>query len=301
VLDWNQEEFECTVPVYELASLFKSPARLAATQQYLALADRGELQPVLSTPQNITPVLLLRTTDGLIGLEVQQVIEESELVIKPISDAIAPPPYLYGCSILADGRLTLVIDGAMLVQHTQKQGMRLIHESLAPSRSHPAIAATALSTEQLGLYVPDAHPSDQKQIPTPSAPTEAAAPVTTILVVDDSLTERQTLSLMLKRSGRRVIEAKDGLEALEQLRGGRSVDAILCDIEMPRMNGLEFLSAARQDLQLAKIPVLMLTSRSRDRFQTIALELGASAYLTKPYIEQEILTTLDTALGRKRS
>jgi chemotaxis protein histidine kinase CheA/ActR/RegA family two-component response regulator len=301
VLDWNQEEFECTVPVYELASLFKSPARLAATQQYLALADRGELQPVLSTPQNITPVLLLRTTDGLIGLEVQQVIEESELVIKPISDAIAPPPYLYGCSILADGRLTLVIDGAMLVQHTQKQGMRLIQESLAPARSQPAIASPALSTEQLGLYIPDAHPSDQHPIPTPPDPVETAAPIATILVVDDSLTERQTLSLMLKRHGKRVMEAKDGLEALEQLRSGRSVDAILCDIEMPRMNGLEFLSAARQDLQGANIPVLMLTSRSRDRFQTIALELGAAAYLTKPYIEQEILTTLDTALGRKRS
>ncbi|TVQ65179.1 MAG: chemotaxis protein CheA, partial [Spirulina sp. DLM2.Bin59] len=126
VLDWHQAEDEYTIPVYELGALFKSPPRLATSR--LALAGNGELQPVLTTPQNIAPVLLLRTPDGLLGLEVEQVIEEQELVIKPISDAIAPPPYLYGCSILADGRLTLVIDGAMLVQYTQRNGMRHIQE-----------------------------------------------------------------------------------------------------------------------------------------------------------------------------
>lgn len=294
VLDWHQAEDEYTIPVYELGALFKSPPRLATSR--LALAGNGELQPVLTTPQNIAPVLLLRTPDGLLGLEVEQVIEEQELVIKPISDAIAPPPYLYGCSILADGRLTLVIDGAMLVQYTQRNGMRQIQETPPPLALASTLIPPDLATETLGLYVPPSHPAD-----APISPLETlgeAPPIakTTILVIDDSLTERQTLGLILKRAGQQVIEAKDGREALEILRSGRSVDGMICDIEMPRLNGLEFLSAVRQDLQWAKIPVVMLTSRSRDKFQAIALELGAYAYLTKPYVEQEILTTLTAAL-----
>jgi len=294
VLDWHQAEDEYTIPVYELGALFKSPPRLATSR--LALAGNGELQPVLTTPQNIAPVLLLRTPDGLLGLEVEQVIEEQELVIKPISDAIAPPPYLYGCSILADGRLTLVIDGAMLVQYTQRNGMRQIQETPSPLALASTPLPPDLAAEALGLYVPPSHPADAT--PPPLDALGEAPPIakTTILVIDDSLTERQTLGLILKRAGQQVIEAKDGREALEILRSGRSVDGMICDIEMPRLNGLEFLSAVRQDLQWAKIPVVMLTSRSRDKFQAIALELGAYAYLTKPYVEQEILTTLTAAL-----
>lgn len=294
VLDWHQAEDEYTIPVYELGALFKSPPRLATSR--LGLAGNGELQPVLTTPQNIAPVLLLRTPDGLLGLEVEQVIEEQELVIKPISDAIAPPPYLYGCSILADGRLTLVIDGAMLVQYTQRNGMRQIQETPPPLALASNTFPPDLATETLGLYVPPSHPADAMPPPLDAMAESPPNTKTTILVIDDSLTERQTLGLILKRAGQQVIEAKDGREALEILRSGRSVDGMICDIEMPRLNGLEFLSAVRQDLQWAKIPVVMLTSRSRDKFQAIALELGAYAYLTKPYVEQEILTTLTAAL-----
>jgi chemotaxis family two-component system sensor histidine kinase/response regulator PixL len=89
-----------------------------------------------------------------------------------------------------------------------------------------------------------------------------------------------------------VIQAKDGQEALEQLQQGAKVDLIICDLEMPRMNGLEFIGATQQNPEFAQIPVIVLTSRTRDKYQRIAMELGASDYLTKPYLDQDLLGTI---------
>ncbi|NJL00972.1 MAG: response regulator, partial [Spirulinaceae cyanobacterium SM2_1_0] len=151
-----------------------------------------------------------------------------------------------------------------------------------------------LSTERLGLFVPE--PTRKPADPAATTPTSTAERPT-ILVVDDSLTERQTLSLILRRAGYAVRQAKDGLEAMEFLQQGQPVSAILCDIEMPRLNGLEFLSWLKQAPRFRDRPVVMLTSRRRDKFQPLTLEMGAHAYLTKPYLEQEILATLREAVN----
>lgn len=70
----------------------------------------------------------------------------------------------------------------------------------------------------------------------------------------------------------------------------------ICDVEMPRMNGFEFLSQCRQHPTLSQVPIVILTSRSSDKYRHIAFELGANGYLTKPYSEQELLTALSGLL-----
>jgi chemotaxis family two-component system sensor histidine kinase/response regulator PixL len=113
-----------------------------------------------------------------------------------------------------------------------------------------------------------------------------------ILVVDDAAALRRTLALTLERAGCRVLQARDGREAIEQLQTSSFVDLVVCDIEMPNMNGFEFLSTRRQDPELLKIPVVMLTSRSNDKHRWLAMQLGATAYFTKPYLEQEFLVAI---------
>ena len=108
-------------------------------------------------------------------------------------------------------------------------------------------------------------------------------------IVDDAVALRRTLALTLERAGCRVLQARDGREAIEQLRQSTEVNLVVCDIEMPNMNGFEFLGQRRQDPQLSKIPVAMLTSRSNDKHRWLAMRLGATAYFTKPYLEQEFL------------
>jgi chemotaxis family two-component system sensor histidine kinase/response regulator PixL len=108
------------------------------------------------------------------------------------------------------------------------------------------------------------------------------------------------LALSLERAGYRVLQARDGQEALEQLQQSQAIGLIVCDVEMPNMNGFEFLTHRRQDATLAQIPTVMLTSRSNDKHRWLAMQLGATAYFTKPYLEQEFLQAIEELMGEVR-
>ena len=119
----------------------------------------------------------------------------------------------------------------------------------------------------------------------------------TILVVDDSINVRRYLSLTLEKAGYRVEQAKDGREAVDKLLGGLSVQAVICDIEMPRIDGYGVLEEIKDRPELEHIPVAMLTSRSNEKHRKLAFNLGASAYFSKPYNEQELLDKLAELLS----
>jgi two-component system, chemotaxis family, sensor histidine kinase and response regulator PixL len=114
----------------------------------------------------------------------------------------------------------------------------------------------------------------------------------TILVVDDSINVRRYLSLTLQKAGYRVEQAKDGREAVDKLIGGLSVQAVICDIEMPRLDGYGVLEEIKDQAEFEHLPIAMLTSRSNEKHRKIAMNLGASAYFSKPYNEQELLQKL---------
>ncbi|MER3475290.1 MAG: hybrid sensor histidine kinase/response regulator, partial [Leptolyngbya sp. ERB_1_2] len=121
--------------------------------------------------------------------------------------------------------------------------------------------------------------------------------VPTVLVVDDSINVRRFLALTLERSGYRVEQAKDGQDAIDRLEAGLTVQAVICDIEMPRLDGYGFLAKMRSDTQFSQLPVMMLTSRSGEKHRKLAENLGASAYFSKPYNEQVLLRTLESMVN----
>ncbi|MGL5871853.1 MAG: response regulator, partial [Xenococcaceae cyanobacterium] len=121
----------------------------------------------------------------------------------------------------------------------------------------------------------------------------------TVLVVDDSAALRKTLALSLEKNGYQVLQAKDGREALEQMHKHSQINLVICDVEMPNMNGFEFLGMRRKETQLTRVPVAMLTSRSSEKHRGLATQLGANAYFTKPYIEQEFIGEIRKLLQNK--
>ena len=248
ILRWQTEQGEQMVSVHSLARLLNDS--LAPTP-----ADRSS-QP--------TPIILLQAETGLWGLLVDQVLGEQELVIRPLGTAIAPPAYVYGCSILNDQQMALVIDPVLL--------QRSRRAAVAPPQP---IGESATSTS----------------LPVVSLP------LTHILLIEDSLTVRHSLARTLQEQGYRVSQAGDGLEAFASLQRDPQVDLIISDIEMPRMSGFEFLSELRKTPALQTIPVVMLTSRSGSKYRQFAANLGANAFVNKPSSAQELLPLLESLIN----
>ena len=110
----------------------------------------------------------------------------------------------------------------------------------------------------------------------------------TAMVVDDSLTVRKVTGDLLRSKGIRVILAKDGVDALEKLQN-ELPDIMLVDLEMPRMNGFELVEHIRNTPKFSHLPVVMITSRTAEKHQETAKNLGVNAYLGKPYQEKELM------------
>jgi two-component system, chemotaxis family, sensor histidine kinase and response regulator PixL len=216
-----------------------------------------QLQSIPLPLEDKVPLLLIAHASKVVAMQVDQILHEQELVIKPFGNAVKTPSHLYGCTILGDGSLVPVLDG---------QGLMSGLKPISPIR--------------------------------PSQCSISAPHVPTILVVDDSLTVRQSMVFTLEKAGYRVLQARDGREGIAKLQQELDIQAVFCDVEMPRMNGFEFLNQCRQEFAESAPPVIMLTSRGGDKHRQTAQELGASSYLIKPYLEQDLLKTLQGVLER---
>jgi two-component system, chemotaxis family, sensor histidine kinase and response regulator PixL len=114
----------------------------------------------------------------------------------------------------------------------------------------------------------------------------------TVLVVDDSVHARRYLALSLEKAGYYVEQAKDGQEAVDRLLGGLRVEAVVCDVEMPRLDGYGVLGEIKSKSAFAGLPIVMLTSRTNEKHRRLAISLGASDYFSKPYSEVDLLDRL---------
>ena len=111
-----------------------------------------------------------------------------------------------------------------------------------------------------------------------------------VLVVDDSRLIHKMFEVMLRDF--ELVHAADGLEGLQRLGEHADIDLILLDINMPNMNGLEFLEKVKQDAALAKIPVIIVSTVGKEEDTIRGLEAGAAAYIKKPFRSEEILVRL---------
>ena len=224
------------------------------------LLEYSVLGPDAPSPDPFTqehiPVLVLASSEGMLAVAVERLIGQQEIVVKPLPSPLSKPRGVLGSTILGDGKVVTILDVDDLV------GQPLANSSIAPVSGKVAHLA----------------------------PTSSQAPQ--ILVVDDSYTIRQLLSLTLTRARYRVVQAKDGLDALEKLQNGLDCSLAILDIEMPRMDGFELLRSMRSIQRFAKIPVAMLTSRSGEKHRQMAMQLGANQYFTKPYSEALLLEAI---------
>ena len=212
-----------------------------------------------SQEDEMVSVIVLRSSGNFLALQVDQVLGEQEIVIKQLEGPVPKPVGIAGATVLGDGRIMPIADV-----------LELIDLSMGRIRRD---SGSSLWTKD-DLTTPDTTPSKSEP---------------TVLIVDDSITVRELLSMTFNKVGYRVEQARDGQEAWEKLRSGLPCDLVFCDIEMPRMDGLELLSRIQKDPSLTDLPIAMLTSRGADRHRQMAITLGAKGYFTKPYLEEALL------------
>lgn len=122
--------------------------------------------------------------------------------------------------------------------------------------------------------------------------------MSTVLLVEDSATQREMISGFLKERGLKVTIARDGIEALEKVEANRP-DLVLLDIVMPRMNGFEFCRRLKSNPKTNQIPVVMCSSKSEHFDRYWGLKQGADAYIAKPFHPSELVNTLKNLLRKE--
>jgi len=113
----------------------------------------------------------------------------------------------------------------------------------------------------------------------------------TILVVDDSGTVRQQVSMALKQAGFAIVEAADGQEALAAIESNRAIDMVVCDVNMPVLNGLEMVEQVKRNPQNESLPILMLTTEGQPSMIRRAKAAGAVGWIVKPFDANQLVQT----------
>jgi chemosensory pili system protein ChpA (sensor histidine kinase/response regulator) len=264
----NSIEGIVRVSPYELESYYEDPeARFEYAgrnyeMRYLGALLRTKMRANLDGAVTPEPVILLRGVEHTVALHVDQLVGSREIVVKALGMQFASVPGLSGATLLGDGSVVVILDLPALV----RANMAL---EGAEKLQHAQVEQTAVVEETI-----------------------------TVMVCDDSVTVRKVTSRLLEREGFEVMLAKDGADALLQMQD-RMPDVLLLDIEMPRMDGFEVASAMKNSQRLQDIPIIMITSRTGDKHRERAMAMGVERYMGKPYVEDELLMTINDMVGER--
>ncbi len=265
-------------------------------------------KPTISAQRHAS-VILAKSGQQRAAVQVDEIIGNREVVVKPIGPQLARIVGMAGATVMGSGQVILILNPVQLVFReaaTVSVEKALVANTSVPSSNanaspvadHAATHASSGVTEALveterGPSLADTIAANMFDDDGLAPSEDIAAPRATplVMVVDDSLTVRKITSRMLTREGFEVMTAKDGVDGLQQLQDVLP-DIILLDIEMPRMDGFEFARNVRADAKMAGIPIIMITSRTADKHRNRALELGVNEYMGKPYQEEQLLVMI---------
>lgn len=218
------------------------------------------------------PVVIVRTGGSLMGLAVDELLGRQEIVIKPLG-LLKPFEHSFfgGATIDTEGRVVLVLDPSRLTLRRTKEstaGSSYFKTAPFPDQSFPR-------EEVLSNMAQDAR----------------------LLLIDDSLSIRKFVGKMLESAGYVFDTAVDGEDGL---RKASMIDyrMILTDLEMPKLNGFEVIQALRSRPETRHTPLVVMTTRARDKHRQMAMNLGANSYISKPVEERMLLQEVERWLGK---
>lgn len=222
------------------------------------LANLVGLKLDTEKPLDAYDAVIINIMNQHYALAVDRLLDSRELLVKSQNRFLQHVTGLAGTSILGDGSIAVHLDLAQLL------GDGTVQHSTAKT-----------STRQ------------KKRVSSKPK----------VLIVDDSLSVRNTLQELVSDAGYLTRTARDGIDAIEAL-DAFTPTIVLTDLEMPNMNGVELTTHIRNRDDIGKVPIIMVTSRSQDKHRELAVEAGVDAYVTKPYNEHELIKEINSALAK---
>ena len=204
-------------------------------------------------------VVVIGLAENKIGVIVDFLIGQEEVVIKSLGSYLKGTEGIAGATIRGDGRVTLIVDIAAMMQMAKQV----------------KVSVTKLAQEN----------EKKKEKNSPSD--------YNVLIVDDSMTDRAIMKKSLKPLGISVSEATNGMEALDIVKNGdKAFDAILIDIEMPKMDGYTLAGEIRKYAKFKNLPLIAVTSRTSKTDRMRGVESGMTEYITKPYPPEYLMNVV---------
>jgi len=220
--------------------------------------DDTNMQPAKKEKDQI-PVVIISLMDKLVGFIVDEIIGEQEIFIKSLGDHIGKLNNISGATVLGNGQVIVILDVVDLINSAKL--------------SHPSFKRVKEKTAK--------KIAEKKRI----------------LIAEDSLTTRELERSILESEGYIVKTAMDGIDALNVI-SQEQFDLIICDIEMPRMNGFELCKAIKQNPETKDIPVIIVTSLDKEEDKRRGIEVGAQAYIVKSSFDQSnLLDAIERLIG----
>jgi two-component system chemotaxis sensor kinase CheA len=216
------------------------------------LADVLELPATARAREASTAALILGVGNDRIAFAVDAVLDEREVLVKRLAKPLARVRNIAGATVLGSGEVAPILNVSDLLKSARRAApsLRIV------KNEEPAESATAVAKR--------------------------------ILVAEDSITSRMLIKGILESAGYHVKTAVDGLEAFTLLRSEK-FDALVSDVEMPRLNGFDLTARLRADAALAELPVILVTALASREDRERGIEVGASAYLVKSNLDQSNL------------
>lgn len=221
-------------------------------------------------PTSVTagmPIIIVRTSMGLFGLAVDELLGRQEIVIKTLGTLKPLTQSCFaGATIDPEGRVILVVDPSRL--ETRQATRASVSRTSVPAFMAPSDGETGVSDD-----------------------TRA-----TILLIDDSLSIRKFVGRMLESAGYPVDTAVDGDDGIKKA-SEKAYQLVITDLEMPKFNGYEVVQALRARPQTRQTPIVVMTTRAGDKHRQLAFDIGANSYIAKPVDERTLLGEVERWVG----
>ncbi|HGY56546.1 MAG TPA: response regulator, partial [Caldithrix abyssi] len=261
-------------------------------RQYLQV--RGKLLPFVPITQvlkfgdtadepELNTALILYDAGVSIALGIPEILGRQEIVIKTLGGHLQNVEYIAGGTILGNGEVALILDYAAVIRTTEQQFFGKVSETGTKRKKGKAgTKKTAAKKRSVKQDFLSKRKVTRKKI-TNRKPR--------ILIVDDSSSVRNFVGGVLEKKNFATLKVNDGQSAIDLL-DSENVDLIITDLEMPNMHGFELISLIRQKEQFKDLPIVILTGKTGRGEQKKGAELGADAFIGKPFKESDLLDVI---------